>query len=77
MPKWFLLPNCLLTFCNFFSHQQLLGKNQAQQHELLHSVGINWADYTPTIKNGSYVLPDGEIRSDVLPTYENIAALIA
>ena len=35
-----------------FSHKQLHGKNQADMHEMLHEVGVNWADLLPILKNG-------------------------
>jgi tRNA(His) guanylyltransferase len=38
-----------------FSHKELHGKNHAAIHEMLHSVGVNWADLSNQLKNGTYV----------------------
>lgn len=42
---------------HFFSHGQLQGKSIADQHDMLHSVGKNWADLAPTIKSGVILRP--------------------
>ncbi len=59
-----------------FSHKQLFQKSQADMHELLHTKGINWADLKPVEKNGTWILKDGTVRNDILPKYEDIAALV-
>lgn len=41
-----------------FSHKQLHGKKQPDMHQMLHEVGVNWADLTPREKNGTFILSD-------------------
>ena len=38
-----------------YSHNALMGKNSAQKDDLLHAKGINWNDYPPRFKRGTYV----------------------
>lgn len=61
---------------SFFSHKQLLNKGHGEIHEMLHSIGKNWAtDLTDQEKNGTFIfLRDGggELRTDILPTYQSI-----
>ena len=38
-----------------FSHKQLQEKSQTDMHEMLHGVGVNWADIEPKWKNGTMV----------------------
>lgn len=40
---------------SLYSHKELHGKNSAQLHDLLHAKGVNWNDYPPFFKRGSYV----------------------
>ncbi len=61
-----------------FSHKQLHEKNQPAMHEMLHSIGKNWAtDLSDWEKNGAYILKDMSQISNIKPNYEEIAALIA
>jgi tRNA(His) 5'-end guanylyltransferase len=48
--------NSLSMFCNqFFSPKELHGQGRADQHEMLHKIGHNWAtECTPQQKNGSW-----------------------
>ncbi len=48
--------NSLSMFCNqFFSPKQLHGQGRADQHEMLHKIGHNWAtECTDQQKNGSW-----------------------
>lgn len=39
----------------YFSHNELHGKNSSDKHELLFSKGINWAHYPAAFKRGTYV----------------------
>jgi tRNA(His) 5'-end guanylyltransferase len=68
--------NSIQMYCQaFFSHKQLHGKKQADMHEMLHSIGQNWANLPDRIKNGTFVvLADVNlcVRSDILPTYESV-----
>jgi len=62
---------------SFFSHKQLLNKGHGEIHEMLHGIGKNWAtDLTPQERNGTFIFlhgrDGGEIRTDILPTYESI-----
>lgn len=48
--------NSLQMYCSkFFSHKELEGKNRQAKHDMLHSIGKNWAtDLEPIIKNGTF-----------------------
>jgi tRNA(His) 5'-end guanylyltransferase len=60
-----------------FSHKDLHEKGREAIHEMLHEVGVNWADLSPQLKNGTYILQSGNAESDVLPKYDAIKALMA
>jgi tRNA(His) 5'-end guanylyltransferase len=61
----------------FFSHNQLQGKTTADRHELLHSIGKNWAtDISSRFKNGTYFRPDNSILYVESPNYEILEDLI-
>lgn len=52
-----------------FSHKQLHGKNQPAMHEMLHGIGINWADLQERWKNGTLIIKPAqgwESYSDVI-----------
>lgn len=72
--------NSVQMYCQaFFSHKQFHGKKQADMHEMLHSVGLNWANLSDRIKNGTFIiLSEGklDVRSDILPTYESVSSAI-
>lgn len=38
-----------------YSHKQLNEKDTSQMQDMLHTVGVNWNDYLPWMKRGSYV----------------------
>ena len=38
-----------------YSHKQLHEKDTSQMQDMLHAVGVNWNDYLPWMKRGSYV----------------------
>jgi tRNA(His) guanylyltransferase len=61
---------------SFFSHKQLHGKTKADRHEMLHSIGKNWAvDVDERSKNGTFFKADGgDIHVPV--TYEYVRALV-
>lgn len=40
-----------------FSARQLHGRGAAEQHEMLHQVGVNWNDLPDRLKRGTYVAP--------------------
>lgn len=58
-----------------FSHKQLIGKGRQDIHEMLHTVGVNWADLPAEQKNGTFVTRDGEFISQ-RADYEVIANLV-
>lgn len=58
-----------------FSHRELHGKGRRDMHDMLHGVGVNWADLAPIEKNGTFILRDKSIvceRAD----YERITGWI-
>jgi tRNA(His) guanylyltransferase len=59
-----------------FSHKELHKKNVEDMHNMLHSIGKNWAtDLTERQKNGTFILKD-KTRHDILPTYESINSIV-
>lgn len=58
-----------------FSHKQLHLKDQPAMHEMLHGIGINWADLKPIEKNGTWITRN-DVRHDILPKYADIAAVV-
>lgn len=38
-----------------YSHKALLGKSGRDKHDMLHAKGVNWNDYPPMFKRGTYV----------------------
>lgn len=47
-----------------FSHKQLIGKGRQDLHDMLHTVGVNWADLPAEQRNGTFVTRDGEFVSE-------------
>lgn len=48
--------NSLNMLCEqYFSHNELENKNSSDRHEMLHSVGVNWADLDDEQKNGTFL----------------------
>jgi tRNA(His) guanylyltransferase len=64
----------------FFSDKQLHGQGRADQHEMLHSAGKNWAtDLSPQIRNGTWVsmgYSGCSENSNILPTHQDISRFI-
>ena len=64
----------------FFSHKELHKKNRADMHEMLHSIGKNWATDLDCIhKNGTFILKDEErldSMSNVQANYQSIKDII-
>ena len=59
-----------------FSHKQLHGKSRTAIHEMLHSVGANWAtDVSPRMRNGAWFHRDGE-TSDIWCDYSEVSGLV-
>lgn len=42
----------------YFSHKELIGKKSSEVHEMLHSIGKNWAILNPILKNGTFIFDD-------------------
>ena len=60
---------------SFASHPLLQGKNAADMHEMLHTVGRNWTtDLTGEERNGTF-LANGEWLIEILPTFTAINEL--
>jgi len=74
--------NSVSMYCaGFFSHKQMHGQGRADQHEMLHSVGKNWAtDLSDRERNGTFLWREELgtiIRSDsIQPHYPDIAELV-
>lgn len=51
-----------------FSHKELNGKSNAEQHEMIHQKGDNWANYPNRFKNGQFIYKSSGIfvRDDKL-----------
>jgi len=39
----------------YFSHKECMNKKQNQLHDMLHNIGINWAELEPKWKNGTFI----------------------
>jgi len=65
---------------SFFSHKELMNKNNSEIHEMLHGIGKNWVlDLTDQERNGTFLISgvEGiETWTDVLPTYWAINQII-
>lgn len=61
---------------SFFSHRELLNESSAIIHEMLHSIGKNWAtDLTDQQRNGTWFLEEDVILYNIEPKYEQIQSL--
>jgi len=64
----------------FFSHKELNGKGCSDMHDMLHSIGKNWAtDLADKWKNGIWIIATekGVVeRADILPNFESVNAVI-
>lgn len=56
-----------------FSHRELQGKNQADMHEMLHGIGVNWAKLPDVDKTGIWFCNDGNQFTGKLD-YDKVAA---
>jgi tRNA(His) 5'-end guanylyltransferase len=70
--------NSVSMYCRaHFSHKEMHGQGMADQHEMLHALGLNWAtDLTPKQRNGQWLFAGGGRRVDLLPNYQDVAAAI-
>lgn len=61
---------------SFFSVKELYGKSKADVHEMLHSIGENWTeDVSEQLRNGLFFTKSSG-RTDVLPRFSDILALV-
>jgi len=69
--------NSISMYCRqFFSAKKLHKVNEAGMHEMLHSIGKNWAtDCRPWERNGTWVIGDNEY-TDALDNYQAVSAII-
>jgi len=59
-----------------FSHKELHGKSDADKHEMLHGIGLNWAfDLMDGERNGTFILHGGGTVTDTQPTFAEISTL--
>lgn len=58
-----------------FSHRGCHGKSVPEMHEMLHSIGVNWAHLNGQLKNGTYITKGGDEIHERL-NYGEVAALI-
>ncbi len=58
------------------SNHRLDKKNHAPIHDLLYAKGIDWATLDDRLQNRTYPTRDGTARSDVLPVYAAIEAIL-
>lgn len=64
--------NSLQMLCrSHFSHNQMNNKKTPQMHEMLHTVGVNWAELKDIYKNGTFIDPAGRRIHEKLD-YESI-----
>lgn len=70
--------NSISMFCGaHFSHEELVGKSTTERHDMLRSIGLNWAvDVSDQLKNGTWILEDGTLRYDVLPNYSSVNSVV-
>jgi tRNA(His) 5'-end guanylyltransferase len=70
--------NSVSMYCqSFFSHTEMMNKARADQHEMLHSIGKNWAtDLTPREKNGTFILKGKIVNLEEPPNFEIVDKLV-
>ena len=65
---------------SFFSHKELHKKNKGDIHEMLYSIGKNWAtDCSDVEKNGTFLIKDDRDivrKTNILSDYESISKLL-
>jgi len=61
--EWDATKNSLtMAASEYYSHNELHGKNGADKHEMLHAKGVNWNDYPAFFKRGTYVQRRATVR---------------
>ena len=73
--------NSVSMYCGaHFSHKQMHGKGKADQHEMLHSIGRNWAtDLSPAERNGRWLIRGEsgfDTTCDITPSWLEVNDLI-
>lgn len=70
--------NSLGMYCSsFFSHAELDGKSTPERHEMLHSIGKNWAkDLTDQQKNGTWWFKGAQKLNHSRYNYEDIVGIL-
>lgn len=58
-----------------FNQKQLHNKSIPEIHEMLHQEGLNWANLSDTLKNGTFILQDYQIKH-FKATYEQLNDLV-
>ena len=58
-----------------FSHKECNHKKIPDLHEMLHQKGVNWAKYNDQLKNGTFILRNGETNFNK-HTYESLTNLV-
>jgi len=60
----------------YYSHGEMHKKKVRDMHEMLHTVGRNWSiDLGDEEKNGTFILPDFQARSDIKPHFQEVDKL--
>lgn len=59
-----------------FSHKECDHKKVPELHEMLFAKGINWADYSGQLKNGTFIFKDSELVTDKL-SYEDLKVMLS
>lgn len=73
--------NSVAMYCgSHFSAKQMHGQGKADQHEMLHGIGKNWAtDLADVERNGCWLIRSESgwtPRFDILPNWSNINAIV-
>ncbi len=70
--------NSVSMYCGaFHSHKEMHGQGKADQHEMLHAKGKNWAtDLDARTRNGTWLFSGGSISCDMRPSYAEIDAVV-
>ena len=58
-----------------YSHRAMYGKGRADQHEMLHEKGLNWADLDDREKNGTWIIGEN-VLCTIRDNYDEIYAAL-
>jgi len=59
---------------HFYSHKMLQDKNGSEKQDMLMAVGVNWNDYPPFFKRGTFVRRESVIRKYTCDELEKLPA---